>query len=144
MREIKVTFAMIVAILVVTWIYIMTYKKPVVLKSTATAAAQLQPIPLTHIYDKSEAWKVVSQFEPVDGAHSLYVAQAHKPGEHKSVNRLVFLDRGSCFGTRNTTMIPRIGDTIGIMSVEVRAGGFLNTVTKKPASFMAFAEPECR
>ena len=99
-------------------------------------------IPLTHIFEKKEVWKVASTFEQVDGSLSLYVAQAHRQGEHDSVNRLVFLDINSCLGEQQR--IPRIGEKIKIMSIEVRASVSSNTVTREPQAVMAFVQPSCQ
>ena len=110
---------------------------------SVTTAAQPKYIPITHIFDKKEVWKVASTFELVEGSLSLYVAEAHRPGERNDLHRLVFLDIRSCLGAE-LQRIPRIGEDVSVMSLDVRVSGGSNIVTQEPMSVMAFVKPPCQ
>jgi hypothetical protein len=110
--------------------------------SATAITTQPKPVPLTQVSDTDEIWIVASQFEPVDYT-SLYVAQAHRPGEHGSINRFVFLDTRACMG--QSIRIPSTGEKFKVLMYSLRIGiGSPNVVVEKPASTMFFVRPPCR
>ena len=144
-RELKVALSMILATLAVSWIYLAVNKKPVVLDFTATAAqAQPKPIPLTRIFDKSNAWQVASAFELVDGTASLYVAQAHKPGIPEHINYLIYLEATAYCCPGEKVIFPRVGEMIKIQKIEIRATAGPGVITETPNSVSAFVQSKCQ